>query len=72
MLVRSGDVIPYIKSVTTPAQKAKMPEVEYVYNDTGVDIMLKDKNADASVLEKQSRSFSRDQSGWNGAGNVKK
>ena len=29
MLVRSGD-IPYIKSVTTPAEKPKMPNVEYV------------------------------------------
>ena len=73
MLVRSGDVIPYIKSVTTPAQKAKMPEVEYVYNDTGVDIMLKDKNADASVLEKTITLFFQGiKVDGMGAGNVKK
>ena len=26
-IIRSGDVIPYIKSVTTPAENAKMPNV---------------------------------------------
>jgi len=28
-LVRSGDVIPHIMEVIEPAQKAKMPDVEY-------------------------------------------
>ena len=73
MLVRSGDVIPYIKSVTTPAQHAKMPEVEYVYNDTGVDIMLKDKDSDSSVLEKTITLFFQGiKVDGMGAGNVKK
>ena len=30
-MIRSGDVIPYIKSVTMPAEKAKMPSVPYVW-----------------------------------------
>jgi len=73
MLVRSGDVIPYIKSVTTPAQQAKMPEVEYVYNDTGVDIMLEDKTSDSSVLEKIITLFFQGiKVDGMGAGNVKK
>ncbi len=57
MLVRSGDVIPYIKSVSTPAEKPKMPDIEYVWNDTHVDIMLKDKSQDATVLEKNITGF---------------
>lgn len=56
-LIRSGDVIPYIKSVIAPASSAKMPDVEYVWNDTHVDIMLKDKNQDATVLEKNISGF---------------
>ena len=73
MLVRSGDVIPYIKSVTTPASKAKMPDVEYVYNDTGVDIMLKDKTSDSVVLEKSITQFFKGiEVDGMGPGNVKK
>jgi NAD-dependent DNA ligase len=52
-LVRSGDVIPYIHAVTTPAEKAKMPEVDYVWTDTNVDIVLANKDQDPVVLEKQ-------------------
>ena len=52
-LVRSGDVIPYIHAVTTPAEKAKMPEVQYVWTDTKVDIILANKHEDPVVLEKQ-------------------
>lgn len=73
MLVRSGDVIPYIKSITVPAEKAKMPELEYVWNETHVDIMLKDKDANTTVLEKNIAGFfkSLDVDGL-GAGNVTK
>tara|TARA_R110002153_G_scaffold233092_2_gene386443 strand:- start:1273 stop:3366 length:2094 start_codon:yes stop_codon:yes gene_type:complete len=73
MLVRSGDVIPYIKSITTPAEQPKMPDVEYVYNDTGVDIILKDKTSDSSVLEKTITLFFQGiKVDGMGAGNVKK
>ena len=73
MLVRSGDVIPYIKSITVPAEKAKMPELEYVWNETHVDIMLKDKTSNITVLEKNIAGFfkSLDVDGL-GAGNVAK
>jgi len=52
MMVRSGDVIPYIKKVTTPAEKPKMPQVPYVWNKTHVDIMLENPEDDEIVQEK--------------------
>jgi DNA ligase (NAD+) len=51
-LIRSGDVIPHIRKVTVPATQAKMPLVPYKWNDTHVDIMLEDINADETVKEK--------------------
>ena len=52
VMVRSGDVIPYIKSVTTPADKAKMPLVPYIWNKTHVDVLLENPNDDVTVQEK--------------------
>ena len=51
-MVRSGDVIPFIKSVTTPAEKAKMPLVPYIWNKTHVDILLENPAEDMGVQEK--------------------
>ena len=51
-MVRSGDVIPFIKSVTTPAEKAKMPLVPYVWNKTRVDVLLENPAEDVGVQEK--------------------
>ena len=51
-MVRSGDVIPFIKSVTVPATEAKMPLVPYVWNKTHVDILLENPQEDAGVQEK--------------------
>ena len=56
-LVRSGDVIPDIKKVVLPAPEPSMPDVDYVWNDTHVDIMLLDKSADATVREKNVLGF---------------
>jgi NAD-dependent DNA ligase len=56
-IVRSGDVIPKILAVTTPAEKAKMPDVDYIWNDTHVDVMLADATGDATVLEKNITGF---------------
>lgn len=56
-LIRSGDVIPYIKSVITPAREPKMPDVEYVWNDTHIDILLKYLSQDETVLEKNIAGF---------------
>ena len=56
-MVRSGDVIPYIKSVTVQAEKAKMPLVPYVWNKTHVDILLENPHEDEGVQEKNITAF---------------
>jgi DNA ligase (NAD+) len=56
-LIRSGDVIPYIKSVTTPAVNAKMPDVPYKWTSTHVDIMLENVEDDITVREKNITAF---------------
>jgi len=58
-IIRSGDVIPHIKSVTTPAEKAKMPNVPYKWTDTHIDIKLEDISQDESVREKNITGFFR-------------
>lgn len=56
-LVRSGDVIPHIMDVITPSEEAKMPKVNYKWNETGVDILLVDKSTDPNVLLKTITGF---------------
>ena len=52
-LVRSGDVIPHIMGVLTPASEAKMPPTDsYKWNSTNVDIMLIDAEDNEIVKEK--------------------
>lgn len=58
-IIRSGDVIPYIRGVTVPASEPMMPLVPYVWNDTHVDIMLEDLGSDAVVREKNITGFFR-------------
>ena len=58
-LIRSGDVIPYIKSVTVPSDVPKMPDVPYKWNDTHVDIMLENASEDPTVKEKNITGFFR-------------
>ena len=58
-IIRSGDVIPYIKAVTTPAPEPKMPNVPYIWNETHIDVMLEDAFADATVREKNITGFFR-------------
>jgi len=48
-LVRSGDVIPHILSVITPATMAKMPDIPYKWNETHVDVMVLDPKANDAV-----------------------
>lgn len=56
-IIRSGDVIPYIKSITVPAEQVKMPDVPYHWNDTHVDIILDNVSQDVTVLEKNITAF---------------
>ena len=52
-LIRSGDVIPHIDSIIIPALNPMMPvEGSYVWNDTHIDIILKDFENDITVREK--------------------
>ena len=56
-IIRSGDVIPYINAVITPADQCLMPTVPYIWNDTHVDIMLENKDDDETVREKNITGF---------------
>jgi NAD-dependent DNA ligase len=56
-IIRSGDVIPHIKSITTPAERAKMPEATYHWTDTHVDIVLDNVSEDLTVREKNITAF---------------
>ena len=56
-IIRSGDVIPYIKSVTVPAEHAKMPDVPYTWTSTHVDVVLENIEDDITVREKNVTTF---------------
>ena len=56
-IIRSGDVIPHIKSVTMPAETPKMPLVPYKWTDTKVDIVLENVSEDITVREKNITAF---------------
>jgi len=72
-IIRSGDVIPYIKSVTAPATVAKMPTVPYTWNSTHIDIMLENAADDLGVRTKQITGFFQAlEVDGVGEGNVKK
>ena len=58
-LIRSGDVIPHIKSVVVSSEEAKMPSVPFKWNDTHVDIMLENASEDPTVKEKNITGFFR-------------
>jgi DNA ligase (NAD+) len=56
-LIRSGDVIPHIKSIIVPSMEAKMPDVPYQWNSTNVDVMLINASEDPTVKEKNITCF---------------
>ena len=72
-IIRSGDVIPYIKSVTVKAEMAKMPTVPYHWTETNVDIVLDNMEDDETVQAKNITDFftGLEVDGL-GGGNVKK
>ena len=74
-IVRSGEVIPDIKNgdIIIPAENAKMPSIPYEWNETGVDIMLINKDDNATVREKNITGFFKGlEVDGLGAGNVKR
>ena len=56
-IIRSGDVIPFIQSVVQPAEKAKMPNEEYHWTDTEVDIIVNNIDENDVVKEKNITAF---------------
>ena len=56
-LIRSGDVIPHIRKVVTPAEHPKMPSVPYKWNNTHIDVLLEDVDGDETVKEKNITGF---------------
>ena len=52
-IIRSGDVIPHIMKVIVPAVVPKMPDEEYIWNKSHVDVMLKDAETNPVVIEKK-------------------
>ena len=62
-MIRSGDVIPYIKSVLVPAAEGKMPDADampYEWNATHVDVVLKNVDTNDTVKEKNIVGFFSD------------
>jgi DNA ligase (NAD+) len=56
-IIRSGDVIPYIKSITTPAETAKMPNEEYHWTESRVDVILNNIDDNETVHAKNITDF---------------
>jgi DNA ligase (NAD+) len=56
-LIRSGDVIPYIRKVIVAAEFPKMPNVNFIWNATEIDIMLEDVETNDDVKEKNITRF---------------
>ena len=59
VITRSGDVIPYITKVLTPAFDGQpmMPDVDYDWTKNDVDIVVKNKDTDPEVATKALISF---------------
>jgi len=48
-VIRSGDVVPQLVRVVTPAATAQMPDLPYTWSKTGVDAVLADPNTNDDV-----------------------
>jgi len=61
-IVRSGEVIPHVLDIITPSDQPKMPDCEYEWNDTHVDIKLPEHQmkTNSTVLEKNITKFFSD------------
>lgn len=52
-ITRSGDVIPFLIGVVTPAKFPQMPEMDATWTETGVDLVIKNANNNATVQLEQ-------------------
>jgi DNA ligase (NAD+) len=64
-IIRSGDVIPHIVEVIKEAKEPQMPTYPYVWNETGVDIMITNLYDSDEVKIKKLQKF------FNTYGNIK-
>lgn len=74
IIIRSGQVIPYVKEVIAPAPDAHMPDIPYEWNATGVDAVVKTTGeaADAVAIKTLEYFFSKVDVPGLGPANVKK
>lgn len=76
IIMRSGDVIPYIMEIISPAEtgNAQMPDVRYVWSKTNVDIMIPLDEKDNEELKFKNLEYFFDKIDVKGlsAGNLKK
>jgi NAD-dependent DNA ligase len=56
LITRSGDIIPYIVQVLTQSEEPKMPDIDYQWNETGIDIIAKD-GGDVVTIQKITHFF---------------
>jgi NAD-dependent DNA ligase len=49
IIIRSGDVIPHIIRIITPASKPDFPDIPYKWNDTHIDIVTSTENLQQSL-----------------------
>lgn len=52
IIMRSGDVIPYIVQVTSPAAVGQMPTAPFIWSASGVDIRLNDEEASSEYTDR--------------------
>lgn len=71
-LIRSGDVIPYIKEVIKPAKTIKMPDIEWCWNSTNVDIVSKKLDSKEILIKNIYHFFSSLDTNGLGEQNIKK
>jgi NAD-dependent DNA ligase len=72
-IIRSGDVIPKIQEVIVKAEYPKMPDVEWEWNDTHIDAILKNSENNKTMIQKELESFALKLEIVNlGPGNIKK
>lgn len=56
-IIRSGEVIPKVHKVVKKAKEPSMPKSEYVWNESGVDIMLPESENSHEVILKKITNF---------------
>jgi NAD-dependent DNA ligase len=61
VIIRSGDVIPHVHKILSKSASGmpSFPSIDYIWNDTHIDILLKDKKDDADVMIKRITYFTK-------------